>query len=87
VGTKLVHKKIAMAVIKIEVRTPKTSDHEKRIEAELKNRVVDKVSASFFSSLGTIECTYDEKRHRGIDKFRLERELKAAVKKLGYKIR
>jgi len=73
-----------MAVIRINVRIPKASDHEKIIESGIKNRAVDSVSASFFSSSGTIECTYDEKKH---SRYKLESELKAAIKKLGYKIR
>ena len=48
-----------MAVIKISVKIPKASDHEKIVERGLKHRVIDKVIASFFSSTGTIECTYD----------------------------
>jgi len=76
-----------MAVIKISVKIPKASDHEKIVERGLKHRVIDKVIASFFSSTGTIECTYDEKRHTFITKDRLERELKVALEKMGYKAR
>jgi len=76
-----------MAVIKISVKIPKTSDHEKIIERGLNHPVIDKVNASFFSSTGTVECTYDEKRHTHITKDRLERELKAAITKIGYRVR
>ena len=73
-----------MAVIKIGIRIPKASDHEKFIEQKLKNPAIDKVDASISSSTGTIECTYDDKKHT---KYRLEREVRATLEKLGYKFR
>ena len=77
-----------MATIRISVEIPKPPDHKKIIETGLKNPVISKVSAGISSfGSGTIECTYDEKKHTSIDKFKLERELKAAVAKLGYKVR
>jgi len=77
-----------MANIRISVEIPKPPDHKKIIESGLKNPVISRVSANIFShGSGTIECTYDEKRHTAIDKFKLEKELKAAVARLGYKVR
>ena len=77
-----------MASIRISVEIPKPPDHKKIIESGLKNPVISRVSANI-SSFGssTIECTYDEKKHTAIDKAKLEKELKAALGKLGYKTR
>lgn len=76
-----------MATIRLRVEIPKPPDHKKIIESGLKNPVISKVSASIMSSSGTVECTYDEKKHSSIDKYKLEKELKAALDKLGYAVR
>jgi len=76
-----------MAIIRISVEIPKPPDHKRIIESGLKNPVISKVSANIFSGSGSIECTYDEKKHTAVDKYKLERELKAAVTQLGYKAR
>lgn len=74
-----------MASIRISVEVP---NHKKIIEEGLKNPVISKVSANI-SSFGssTIECTYDEKKYVSVDKYKLEKELKEALRKLGYKVR
>jgi len=74
-----------MAAIRISVEIP---NHKKIIEEGLKNSIISKVSANI-SSYGssTVECTYDEKKYTSVDKFKLEKELKEALRKLGYKVR
>ena len=74
--------------IRIELPKPVDSKHTKTIETGLKNPVISKVSANISSSgSGTIECTYDEKKYASVDKYKLEKELKAALGKLGYVVR
>jgi hypothetical protein len=74
-----------MANIRISVDIP---NHKKVIEEGLKNPVISRVSVSI-SSFGSsaVECTYDEKKYASVDKFKLERELKESLRKLGYKVR
>ena len=72
-----------MAILRIKVKTPRPSDHEKFIEQKLKNPAIEKIRASFDSSTGTIECTYDEKKYSS--KTRLEREIRTTLDKHGYK--
>jgi hypothetical protein len=73
--------------IRISVDIP---DPKKTIMAAVKNKssVIDKVDVSLSSSgSSTVMCTYDEKKHASIDKSKLERELKEAIAKSGYKVR
>ena len=92
-------RKIKMASIKIKVEVPqagaphtidkyvlKGGDHPTTIKAELKkNAVIDSVNANVMRyGFSTFECIYDEKKCA--DKSKLEKELKAAVSKLGYKV-
>ncbi|MDR3181731.1 MAG: hypothetical protein LBT89_02235 [Planctomycetaceae bacterium] len=61
-------------------------DPKKIIESGLKHPVIDKVNVNV-SSYGssTIECTYDEKKFASVDEYKLEKELKELIGKLGYK--
>ena len=71
--------------IRISVDIP---DHGKIIKGGLtKNSVIDKVDVVFSSNSCTVTCTYDEKKHSAIDKYKLERELKGIIAGLGYKAR
>lgn len=79
-----------MATIRIKIELPKPVDskHKKTIESGLTNPVISKVYASIMSSgSGTVECTYDDKKYASVDKGKLEKELKAALGKLGYVVR
>jgi hypothetical protein len=74
--------------IKIELPKPVDQKHKRTIESGLKHPVVSKVSASISSlGSGTVECTYDEKKYASVDKYKLEKELKAALGKLGYVVK
>jgi phage-related protein len=75
---------IAMAIIKTKVNIPQARDHEKIIERGLKNPSIDKVKASVAFSVGTIECTYNEKKH---SQQKIVREINATLQRLGYKSR
>jgi len=79
-----------MASIKIRIELPKPVDqkHKRTIESGLKHPVISRVSASI-SSVGpsTVDCTYDEKKFASVDKSKLEKELKAALGKLGYVVK
>ena len=71
-----------MAVIKTKVKIPQARAHEQIIERGLKNPAIEKVKASVAFSVGTIECTYNDKKHT---KAKIERELRATLARLGYK--
>jgi len=74
-----------MTTVKIRnVKLPKCPQCKKFIEGNLKHPVISKVSTSSYGS--DIECTYDEKVHSTVDKYKLEKELKAAVQALGYEV-
>jgi hypothetical protein len=73
-----------MAVIRTKIKIPQASDHKKIIEQGLRTPAIDTVKASVAYSDGTIECTYNEKKH---SKANVEREIKATLEKLGYKFR
>jgi hypothetical protein len=79
-----------MASIRIKVELPKPVDqkHKRTIESGLKHPVIDKVRADI-SSFGTstVECAYDEKKYASVDKYKLEKELKVALGKLGYVVK
>ena len=78
-----------MSAIRIRVELPKPVDHSMVIATELKkNTVIDKVKY-FRSQYGFIpfECSYDEKKYGSIDKSKLEKDLKTAIGKLGYRVR
>ena len=74
-----------MATIRISFDAP---NHKKIIEQGLKNPVISKVSANISTTgSSSVECTYDEKKYASVDKSKLEKELKEALGKLGYKAR
>jgi len=76
-----------MPDIRINVGVPKPVDHGKALETGIrKNKIIDRVKY-LRSRYGLIpfECSYDEKKHGLIDKFKLEKDLKKAVGKLVYK--
>ena len=78
-----------MSTIRIKVELPPPVDHGTTIAAELrKNAVIDKVD--YFRvqyGLAPFECFYDDKKYGAIDKAKLEKDLKAAIGKLGYNVR
>ena len=78
-----------MPTVRINVELPKPVDHEKTIETELKkNAVIEKVKyLRGRYGFMPFECSYDEKKYGAIDKSKLERDLKTAVGKLGYRVR
>jgi hypothetical protein len=79
-----------MASIRIKVELPKPVDykHQRAIESKLKHPVISKVMASISSTgVGTVECTYDEKKFASVDKSKLEKELKAILGKSGYVVK
>ena len=78
-----------MRTVRINVELPKPVDHEKKIAAKFKkNPVIDKVKY-FQSRYGIVlfESTFDEKKHGSVNSPKLERDLKAAFRKLNYKVR
>ena len=73
--------------IRISVDIP---DPKKAITEAVKNKssLIDRIDVSISTSgSSTVTCTYDEKKHTAIDKSKLEKELKEAIGKLGYKVR
>jgi transposase-like protein len=72
--------------VRFSIEMPKCPSCEKFIETSLKHNVISKVNVSRSYSGGTVECTYDDKVHSTVDKYKLERELKDLVKNLGYKV-
>jgi hypothetical protein len=78
-----------MSTIRIRVELPPPVDHGTTIAAELKkNAVIDRVNHFRVQyGLAPFECIYDEKKYASIDKAKLEKDLKAAIGKLGYKVR
>jgi hypothetical protein len=73
--------------IRFNVELPKCTSCEKYIASSLKHSVISKVDVRrSYGSNAYVECSYDDKVHSAIDKYKLERELKEAVKQLGYKV-
>jgi len=71
--------------ISVDIPDPKKTITE---AVKHKNSAIDKVEVSLStSSSSTVICTYDEKKHSAIDKSKLEKELKGAIAKLGYRVR
>jgi copper chaperone CopZ len=66
---------------------PNCPSCEKYIESNLKHSVISKVNVSRSYGGATVECSYDDKVHSTVDKYKLERELKDAVKSLGYEVK
>jgi hypothetical protein len=53
-----------------------------------KNSAIDRVDVSLtLGGTSSVTCTYDEKKYPSFDRYKLERELKDIIAKLGYKIR
>jgi copper chaperone CopZ len=73
--------------VRFNVELPKCPSCEKYIESNLKHSVISKVAVRrSYGSGATVECSYDDKVHSTVDKYKLERELKEAVKQLGYRV-
>ncbi|MDR2116245.1 MAG: hypothetical protein LBP87_07680 [Planctomycetaceae bacterium] len=73
--------------VRFSIELPKCSSCEKFIASNLKHPVISKVNVSRSYGGATVECSYDDKIYSAIDKYKLERELKDAVKELGYKVK
>jgi len=78
-----------MPSVRINVEVPKPVDHGKVIATELKkSKIIDRVKyLRGRYGFMPFECSCDEKKYGAIDKSKLEKDLKKAVGKLGYKIR
>jgi hypothetical protein len=72
--------------IRFNIEMPKCTSCEKYIESNLKHSVISKVDVRRSYSGATVECSYDDKAHSAIDKYKLEKELKELVKQMGYKV-
>jgi hypothetical protein len=73
-----------MQTVRFAVRLPQCPSCEGFIESNLKHSVISKVDVRRSGSNASVECQYDEKKYGAIDRYKLERELKELVKKLGY---